>query len=187
MRVDRPGIWRNTECHAQGVAEFMKTTAAKAESGDTNAVSRLMQLADGGTPATFAHVMLLGLDAFDAGTILRRVSNGLSYRSYEVFRKNLGFSSERLLNILDIPRRTLLRRKQEGRFSPAESDRLVRLSRLVAKAVLLFEGNRDAALEWLSTPRAALGGATPFALAASEVGGREVEALIDRLEHGVFS
>jgi putative toxin-antitoxin system antitoxin component (TIGR02293 family) len=52
---------------------------------------------------------------------------------------------------------------------------------------VLFEGDREAAIEWLGAPRPALGGVTPFSLIASEVGGREVEALIDRLEHGVFS
>lgn len=44
-----------------------------------------------------------------------------------------------------------------------------------------------AARAWLSTPAPALANRTPVEVAATDVGAREVESLIDRLEHGVFS
>jgi putative toxin-antitoxin system antitoxin component (TIGR02293 family) len=50
----------------------------------------------------------------------------------------------------------------------------------------LFEGDRDAAADWLTRPQPALGGAVPLELAKTGLGTREVEALIGRLEHGVF-
>jgi putative toxin-antitoxin system antitoxin component (TIGR02293 family) len=81
----------------------------------------------------------------------------------------------------------MTRRKREGRFLPDESDRLLRASRLFGKALELFEGDRDAATEWLTTAQPALGGTVPLDLAKSEVGALEVERLIGRLEHGVFS
>ena len=59
--------------------------------------------------------------------------------------------------------------------------------RVFGRALELFEGDSQAAERWLSSPRAALGGATPLELAKTEAGAREVEALIGRLEHGVFS
>jgi len=40
---------------------------------------------------------------------------------------------------------------------------------------------------WLTSAQPALGGAVPLDLAKSEVGAREVERLVGRLEHGVFS
>jgi len=43
-----------------------------------------------------------------------------------------------------------------------------------------------AALNWLRSPARALAGRQPVEFARSEVGGREVENLIGRLEHGVF-
>ena len=59
--------------------------------------------------------------------------------------------------------------------------------RVLGKALKMFEGDSRAAERWLSSPRRALGGATPLELAKTEAGAREVEALIGRLEHGVFS
>ena len=56
-----------------------------------------------------------------------------------------------------------------------------------AKALDLFEGDSRAAERGLSSPKRALGGAVPAELAKTEAGAREVEALIGRLEHGVFS
>lgn len=59
--------------------------------------------------------------------------------------------------------------------------------RVFDRALKLFEGDSRAAERWLSSPRRALGGAVPSELARTESGVREVEALIGRLEHGVFS
>jgi putative toxin-antitoxin system antitoxin component (TIGR02293 family) len=58
---------------------------------------------------------------------------------------------------------------------------------LFGKTLELFEGDRDAATEWLTTAQPALGGSVPLDLAKSDVGAREVERLVGRLEHGVFS
>ena len=62
-----------------------------------------------------------------------------------------------------------------------------RYERFFDEALELFEGDAQAAERWLSSPKAALGGAVPSELAETGVGAREVEALIGRLEHGVFS
>ena len=42
----------------------------------------------------------------------------------------------------------------------------------------LFESDREAALNWLNTPQPALGGRVPIQVASSEVGAREIEAVI---------
>ena len=55
------------------------------------------------------------------------------------------------------------------------------------RALELFEGDARVAERWLSSPKRALGGAVPYELAKTEAGVREVEGLIGRLEHGVFS
>jgi putative toxin-antitoxin system antitoxin component (TIGR02293 family) len=60
-------------------------------------------------------------------------------------------------------------------------------SRVFAKAIELFEGDSDAALEWMSTPLPALGGSTPNDVLKAELGEREVVNLIGRIEHGVYS
>jgi putative toxin-antitoxin system antitoxin component (TIGR02293 family) len=140
-----------------------------------------------GAPGPHYYVVLLGLRLFDLPRLLRSVEQGLSYQAFERFQRNTAWSYDDLIEWVQISHRTLTRRRQQGRLSPEESDRLLRASRLFAKAVELFEGNPDAATEWLSTPQPALGGAAPVDVARSELGGREVENLIDRLEHGVYS
>jgi putative toxin-antitoxin system antitoxin component (TIGR02293 family) len=132
-------------------------------------------------------VILIGFETFDPLDLLRAVKKGLPYRAFERFRLNTSLSFERLTDLIDIPRRTMTRRKREGRFLPNESDRLLRASRLFGKTLELFECDRDAATDWLTTPQPALGGAVPLDVAKSEVGAREVERLVGRIEHGVFS
>ena len=89
--------------------------------------------------------------------------------------------------LIQIPPRTLTRRRSGGRLQPDESDRLLRAARLFQLTVELFESNIDAARAWFSSPKKALGGKTPLEFARTEVGAREVENLIGRLEHGVYS
>jgi putative toxin-antitoxin system antitoxin component (TIGR02293 family) len=134
-----------------------------------------------------SYVELLGIKAASLPALLREVEKGLPYRAYERFAEALGAPADDLLRLVGIPRRTLVRRKAEGRFSSEESDRLLRAARVFARAIDLFEGDREAALEWLSEPQTALGGAVPLDFARSEVGAREVESLALRLEHGVYS
>lgn|SRR5262245_3798681 len=139
-----------------------------------------------GAPGTHAYVVLLGLEAFDAPQLLRALHNGLPYRAFERFQRNTALPFDALIDLVDIPRRTLARRKRDGRLAPDESDRLLRASRVFARALALFEGDRDAATAWLTARQPALGGVVPLELARTDVGAREVEALAGRLDHGIF-
>jgi putative toxin-antitoxin system antitoxin component (TIGR02293 family) len=64
---------------------------------------------------------------------------------------------------------------------------LARSARVFARAIDLFEGDRDAASEWMSAPLPALGGRTANTAVKTEEGARTVENLIGRIEHGVYS
>jgi putative toxin-antitoxin system antitoxin component (TIGR02293 family) len=149
-------------------------------------VARFHDFLQHGSPGPHGYAVLLGLDAFDAPELLRSITRGFPYRTLERFQRNTSLPLDRITDLVDIPRRTLTRRKGEGRFLPEESDRLLSASRLFGLALALFEGDRDAAADWLTRPQPALGGAVPLELAKTGLGTREVEALIGRLEHGVF-
>ena len=140
-----------------------------------------------GAPGPHAYVVLLGLDAFDPPALFRALTKGLPYRAFERFVRNSQLPADRVMALIDVPRRTLTRRKRDGRFLSSESDRLLRAARLFGQALALFEGDGVAAKDWLETAQRALGATTPLDLARTEVGAREVERLIGRLEHGVFS
>jgi putative toxin-antitoxin system antitoxin component (TIGR02293 family) len=130
---------------------------------------------------------LLGLKAKGVPELLGLVRAGLQYNSLESFVRKTRFPREEAFSLVQISPRTLARRKEKGRLSPEESDRLVRAARIVSQTRRLFEGNAEAANRWLKSSQQALGGSTPLEYAQTEIGAREVEALIARLEHGVFS
>jgi putative toxin-antitoxin system antitoxin component (TIGR02293 family) len=132
-------------------------------------------------------VALLGLRAYDALAVYRHVRKGLAYSALARFQRNTGLPAGAISRLIQIPARTLTRRKAEGKLAPEESDRLVRAARVFGRAMELFEGDGGAAGAWLSAPQPALGGLVPLELAGTEVGASEVEGLIGRLEHGIPS
>ena len=56
----------------------------------------------------------------------------------------------------------------------------------MGKAVEVMESEENAR-KWLASPQAGLGGAVPLEYAETEVGAREVEDLLGRIEYGVYS
>lgn len=104
----------------------------------------------------------------------------------DAFERNVGLPVAQVTGILRIPSRTWTRRREQGRLSRDESDRLLRLARLFGSAIGLFDGDVAAARQWLSKPRRALGGAVPLDLAGTDIGTEAVERLIRQIEHGVF-
>ena len=58
---------------------------------------------------------------------------------------------------------------------------------IVDKATELFDGDLNAVTRWLNTPNKALKNQTPLVYSGTESGAREIENLIGRIEHGVFS
>jgi putative toxin-antitoxin system antitoxin component (TIGR02293 family) len=133
------------------------------------------------------YVALLGLRSYEPLALYRHVRKGLGYSSFLRFQRNTGLSAKAIAELIQIPARTLTRRKTEGKLAPEESDRLVRASRIFGRAMELFEGDTVAARMWLTVPQPALGGLVPLELARTDVGANEVESLIGRLEFGIPS
>ncbi len=72
-----------------------------------------------------------------------------------------------------------------GRLSPVESERFLRLVRIVARAEHVL-GARDAALDWLRTPNPALGGEKPISLLDTGIGADAVNEVLGRIEYTVY-
>ena len=62
----------------------------------------------------------------------------------------------------------------------------MRISNLYDRALEVL-GDQERAEAWLKAPQKALGMKTPLQYADTEIGAREVENLLGRLEYGVFS
>lgn len=115
------------------------------------------------------------------------VRRGLPFKMLDEVAAAAGVGRLALAEVIGLSRTTLSRRRDADALKPAESDRLVRLARLVAMAHELMRGDGAAARRWLQEANELIEGESPLERASTEVGGREVEELIGRLRHGVFS
>ncbi len=129
----------------------------------------------------------LGLRNLSALETISIIENGLPFSKFEDLQDVLGLPANQLAEIIALPESTLARKRESGRLTSRQSERLVRLARILELSLRLFEGDIRAARRWLKAPRDALGGNTPLEMVATEIGAREVENLIERLEDGVFS
>jgi putative toxin-antitoxin system antitoxin component (TIGR02293 family) len=130
---------------------------------------------------------VLTLSAAGVMSVVRHLKGGLPYRVVTQFQKASQLPLATIARVTQISPRTMARRKQAGRLTRGEAERLFRLSQIYRQAVRLFDGDAAGARRWLQSPNAALGDESPLSLAESEFGAREVENVIGRLEHGVFA
>ena len=128
---------------------------------------------------------LLGLPA-DVRQLQLEIEKGMSHTLIERFARASRLTSAQILRSLNLSERTLARRRESGRLQREESDRLVSLLTVYDAALQLFGGDAEATSRWLNGPERALGGQSPVDYLRTELGTREVLALIHRLEHGVF-
>jgi putative toxin-antitoxin system antitoxin component (TIGR02293 family) len=118
--------------------------------------------------------------------LIRKIQKGLRFSELETLQNSIDLPFEQLAVKLAISRSTLQRRKAAGRLSPDESDKVMRLSRLLEHATNVF-GDIQRARAWLKFPQRGLGGAIPLDYAETEVGAREVDDLLGRIEYSVYS
>ena len=116
----------------------------------------------------------------------RLVEAGLPYAALEKIMQRFQLGRGEVEFLLQVPARTMARRKQSRRLHRDESDRLMRLARLAAQATQVFGAEEKAAI-WLHRPNRALGQAIPLHLLGTDVGAKQVEELLGRIEHGVIS
>jgi len=115
-----------------------------------------------------------------------RIQAGLSSSAVRSLQHALDLPLERIAAFLGMSRATLHRRKAQGKIARNESEKLVRYQQLVKKAEEVF-GTSAAAREWLTHPQPGLGNVKPVEFAKTEIGAREVENLLGRIEYGVYS
>ena len=113
------------------------------------------------------------------------VENGLPTDSLSLLKeKGLTFSE---LSEIVISPRTLKHRKARGEhLSQEETDRVVRVDRIVALAENVF-GSHEKALRWLRSPDDRIDGRSPLSMLHTESGGRLVESMLWQLDEGVYT
>lgn len=123
---------------------------------------------------------------FTPAQMIKALQEGLPVRELNALQAALAVPMESLASMLGISKATLHRRRLGGRLVPSESDRVVRFARLMGEATKVMESESNARA-WLNSPQFGLGGAVPLRYAETEIGAREVEDLLGRIEHGVYS
>jgi putative toxin-antitoxin system antitoxin component (TIGR02293 family) len=131
---------------------------------------------------------LIGLNLINTekNVLIKNIKKGLPISAFEKIQKELDISADTLASTVNIAIRTLARRKKEGRFHSDESERVLRIASLFDRALQILHSQSSVRL-WFKSPQKGLGGKTPLEYADTEPGAREVEDLLGRLEHGVFS
>jgi putative toxin-antitoxin system antitoxin component (TIGR02293 family) len=115
------------------------------------------------------------------------VEEGVPIADVVAFGREAGFTTEELADLVHIPPRTYARRvKAKARLDIPEGERAVRIMRLYDLAKAFFH-THESTRAWLNSRLPALGGRTPLDFARTEPGAREVESIIGRIEHGVYS
>ncbi len=114
------------------------------------------------------------------------IKTGMPVDVFRVLKEWFALSEKDLAETLDISQRTLSRRKGTDKFNKSESEKVLRVLTLMKMAHDLFKDN-EIVKDWFKSPNTALGGKTPLEYTDTEPGAREVEDLLGRLAHGVFS
>lgn len=112
------------------------------------------------------------------------VEHGLPTRVLSELRR-AGLTEDEIHRLV-IRRRILSRRRARRRkLTPVESDRALRLARIVALASEVF-GERGRALRWLRKPKHRFAGRVPLDVIATEPGGRIVEEMLYQVDDGIW-
>ncbi len=114
------------------------------------------------------------------------VSQGMPKSALDTFiacltAPNRGMDSTVQLRNKIVPRATYQR---VDRLNRQVGETTERLARLYALALSVFE-DREAATQFMMNPHSELDARTPFDVALTEIGGREVEEVIERGLHGL--
>jgi putative toxin-antitoxin system antitoxin component (TIGR02293 family) len=118
--------------------------------------------------------------------LLEEVERGLPVLAYEVVSEALELTPVEEDRLLQVSLRTRARWNRRARLDVSTSDRLVRLARILALAVLVLE-NRGNAVAWLREASDALGGRSPLGAVATDPGAEKVSNMLYQMEHGLYA
>ncbi|CAM6618096.1 DUF2384 domain-containing protein [Enterobacter cloacae] len=127
-----------------------------------------------------------GLNNSDGVSLLGQIHEGLDGKVVALIVDWAKITQNDLRKMSGIPS-TTFNRSLKSLFNPDQSERLVRIIRIIDQAVELFEGDKNEAQKWLNEPNRSLGWKVPAELMASETGAYGLMKLFTRLEHGVYS
>lgn len=119
--------------------------------------------------------------------LAEQVRLGLPASTVTLLASALSLQRAQVAERLSIPPRTLSRRlATKARLTHDESDRTLRMARVIALAKDVL-GTEEKASRWMGSPNRALGGRRPFDQLDTEIGVRSVEEVLQRIAYGIYS
>jgi putative toxin-antitoxin system antitoxin component (TIGR02293 family) len=129
---------------------------------------------------------ILGSSVLSEDQLREVIQRGLPYGAVESFLARFNLALKDLARIGRISPRTMARRRKARRLEREESDRLYRMARILVRAEEVF-GDRNKASRWLRRSHPLLNGQKPLEMLDTDIGSRQVDTLLGRIEHGVYS
>ena len=112
---------------------------------------------------------------------------GLPVGTLPILAGELDVERKQLARMVGVSDRTLSRRLAgEQRLSAEESDRTMRVARVVAYATDVL-GSIQKVAAWMKSPNRALEGQQPLELLDTDAGVRSVETVLGRIDYGIYS
>ena len=130
---------------------------------------------------TLARVLGIGKTDVD---LIDATRKGISAISALRLAQAGGLDDRQLAAALGVSTRTLARKKGKRRLNAVESDRAVRLGRVLSLALEVFSNRKAATISWLHDPIIALGGKAPVEFLDTDTGLRRVEQVLLQLDYG---
>ena len=128
---------------------------------------------------------LIGITPTSDFNLAELVEVGLPLTALSKLRAR-GLTATELSDIVISPRTLKHRKARNEPLSQEETDRAVRVARIVGLAGEVFD-NPDKALLWLRSPDDRLGDRTPLNMLHTESGGRLVESMLWQLDEGIYT
>ncbi len=115
--------------------------------------------------------------------LVQLVRRGLPVEAVDRLMATFGVTGEELDRVV-IPRKTLYHRRKIGTLSTEQSERVLRVARVLTIATETF-GSAGKAMQWVRRRTRPLGGEAPLTLLDTEEGAHLVENLLGRIAHGI--
>jgi putative toxin-antitoxin system antitoxin component (TIGR02293 family) len=117
----------------------------------------------------------------------QRILEGLPFAAADGVKSRAGLTDAEMARLLGMGEATLRRaRAAGGLLDPATSDRLYRLSNVIAIAMDVLGSEHDA-ISWLRRAQPGLDNELPLERLLTQAGADEVATLLRRIDHGVYT
>jgi putative toxin-antitoxin system antitoxin component (TIGR02293 family) len=117
--------------------------------------------------------------------ILARVRDGLPVAALDKLVSDTGLTALEVDHLI-IPRKTLAHRRRLATLSPDQSDRLMRVQKLINRTAETF-GGLDKAMQFLRAPKSRLGGASLMSLLDTDAGADVLLEWLTHIDHGIIA